>query len=115
MSAPLSSQQMAIFLTPDEIKSRGASPHERDAEHYNWHEDRPESDEELWTRKYHEAHQWDHHGYREPHDLATDIALHGVKEPVVLSRESGQLTDGYHRVAAASAYRPKDLIPVEYE
>ena len=115
MSAPLSHQQLAMFLTPKEIQSRGVSPHEKSAENYNWHEERQESDEELWTRKFEEAHEWDTHGTKKPYDLATDIAKHGVKKPVKLSTKSGYVTNGYHRVAAAATYRPKDLIPVEYD
>lgn len=112
----LSSQQLALYMTPEEIKGRGVDPGEKmDSEHYNWNEDRHETDQELWTRKYHEAHQWDNHGYKKPHDMATDIAIHGVREPVTISKESGRLIDGYHRVAAAAEYRPKSLIPVEYE
>ena len=107
MSAPLSNQQMAMFLTPKEIQSRGVDPGE--------YEDADTSAHDLWARKYHEAHDWDHHGFKQPYDLATDVAIHGVKSPVTLSKESGRLTDGYHRVAAAAMYRPKDLIPVEYE
>jgi hypothetical protein len=105
MSASLSRQQLAMYLTPEEIKSHGV--------HESEYEDHEISEHEVWDRKHTESHDWDRHGYDEnPVNLAADIRKRGVQKPVTLDKETDVLRDGYHRVASA---KPKSLIPVEYE
>ena len=103
----LSYEQMSMFMTPGDIKSKGVHHGERIA--YD------ESDDQLWDRKYDESHSWDYHGLKKPYNLTQQIVDKGVRTPVTLSSKTGKLTDGYHRVAVAAERRPKDVIPVEYE
>lgn len=104
MSAPLSHQQLAMWMTPEEIKSHGVHDDELDYD---------ETPEELWDRKRYESHDWDNHGIDEKSsNLAEDIKKHGVKTPVTFNLNTNKLSDGHHRVASA---KPRSLIPVEYE
>lgn len=105
MSAPLSHQQLAMWMTPEEIKGHGVHLAEMRDEDEG-------SQEKFWDRKRTESYAWDRHGFEEEHDLAQDVWDHGVKEPVTMNLGINKLTDGHHRVASA---RPKSLIPVEYE
>lgn len=103
----LSHEQLSMYMFPNEIKAKGV---QRGESHIG------EMPEEVWDRKYTEAHDWDYHGLHDvSHDLASDIRANGVKKPVSIGLNHGKLSDGYHRVAVASVHRPNDLLPVEYE
>jgi hypothetical protein len=106
MNSPLSHQQLAMYMTPEEIKSKGVNRPEMEDEDEG-------STEKFWDRKFTESHAWDNHGLEyDTHNLAADVKKRGVQDPVSFNLTSNKLTDGYHRVASA---RPKSLIPVEYE
>lgn len=120
MSSSLSHEQLAMFMTPKEIKARGVDPHEFTHEDVNEEDPHDSSPQEhfLWARKADEAHSWPdpEKTYKRavPKNLHEDIKQHGVKEAVHLDEKTGQLQDGYHRVAVADELRPNELIPVKH-
>lgn len=101
----LSHQQLALWMTPEEIKGHGVWNAEMQDEDEG-------SEEKFWDRKKEESSEWTNHGFNDnPYDLAADIHKNGVKEPVDFNVDMQKLTDGHHRVASA---KPGSLIPVEY-
>ena len=95
-----------MFLTPEEIKSRGVDESEL----------HPEDDGnvyDFWERKAREAKNWDENGASLRYDMHADIQKHGVQRPVELNiKAPHNIIDGHHRVASA---KPGSLIPVTYE
>jgi hypothetical protein len=120
MSNPLSHEQLAMFMTAEEIKSKvnsSADPGGHDMEGL-WHQKLYESKtgavrnaRYVPTRK------------RKGNSLYESVKEKGVQKPVELQRNTKNtkfskkgysLSEGHHRVAAAYDIDPKMLIPVEH-
>ena len=121
--------QLPMFMTPREIMSK-YSPLDGDREDVvdDWDADveehRPETDEELWERKFDETHEKDEHGefdgWSAEKSLHDSVRDEGVRNPVSLQfpgmtvTGKPQILGGHHRLVVAEAYRPDDPIPVEH-
>ena len=101
MSSSLSHVQLAMWMTPHEIKSSIKSPQDRMPKYSGG----LETTDEMWDRKKKEAFS---------SGLTHLVKKHGVKKPVKLMPFMGShiLLDGYHRVAASEH---NTLIPVEHQ
>jgi len=110
MSNPLSYEQLAMFMTPHEIKQNySVHPGEKDDD---------ETDEQLYKRKARESHQREFtrlppnkQGMERVVSLAEGIRREGVKRPVELSSADKTVADGHHRLSVAD---PHKLIPVTH-
>lgn len=125
-------QQLPMFMTPREIMAK-YQPLDGDREDVvddwdaDYEETRPETDAELWDRKFDETHEKDHTGDEYWADDNNAPSLHdsvrdeGVRNPISLqfpdrvgSQGKPQVLGGHHRLVVAEAYRPDDLVPVEH-
>lgn len=104
-------RQLAMFMTPKEIKS-GFTPNDGASD---------ESNARVWGRKLRESKKVPSGGgipvQRSPGQYETlslhdHIAEKGVSKAVYIGARDPKVYDGHHRVAAANASRPDDLIPV---
>ena len=115
MSAPLSHEQLAMFMPAHQIKEMTGkkSP---DRKHYylpgshmaNYGlSDARESVDDMWERKAKEA---------KTRRITSSIKKKGVQKPVKMMPYMGShiLLDGHHRVAAAASLDPNYLVPVEH-
>ncbi|NBR26419.1 MAG: hypothetical protein EBU08_22100 [Micrococcales bacterium] len=91
----LSHEQLAMYMTPKEIKSKYSV-------YSGEYDDHELGDEEVWNRKRKESKR---------DGLYESVRKHGVEEPVQLSLGDKTVADGHHRIAAA---KPKQLIPVTH-
>lgn len=112
MSNPVSSEQLAMFMTAPEIKARYHPSDYSELAHGNV--------ETMWKIKSHEANTGLEGDSRiknpgRVHDktLVESVKTHGVVNPVLLSRNF--IKNGHHRIQAAHEVDPKMLIPVEHE
>jgi hypothetical protein len=91
----LSYEQLAMFMTPKEIKSK------YDVSEGEYSDDEHEPDQ-LYARKRREA---------KKSGLFKKVRKEGVQIPVQLSSADKTIADGYHRVASE---RDNRLMPVEH-
>ena len=109
----LSHEQLAMFMTPKEIK-RNYAPHPDDYLHPDDNNDKEETTKELWNRKLSQSSLKHPKLLVEGKTLRDHIREHGVQQPVTLNAETRTVMGGHHRIASAAKDRPKDLIPVVY-
>ena len=122
--------QLPMFLSAREIRSTYRA---LDADRHDviddWEADhettRPETDDELFDRKYDDAIDKDEIGAEtgpnSRSSLRDHLLEHGVHNPVSLelpgqslSGLKPQILGGHHRVAVMSKHKPDALIPVEH-
>lgn len=106
-SKNLSYEQLAMYMTPEEIKDKYS------VKDFEFH-DHEISERELYNRKQAESKKLNIEGWpkrRGQESLHSSIKKQGVQEPVHLDFENKEIVDGHHRIASAPE---KSLIPVEY-
>jgi hypothetical protein len=91
----VSHEQLAMFMTPKQIKSK------YDVYHGEY-EEGEQSAKQLYSRKRKESKHT---------NLFRSVQERGVQEPVELSLGDRTVLDGHHRIAAAKS---KSLIPVTH-
>ena len=101
----LSSQQLAMFMTADELRKVAHKSYGK------------EGAERILKGKLSEAKNETSEGWG--HGLYEDVKSSGkVYEPVDLVHEKGKehpdIYEGHHRIAVANALDPKMLLPVEH-
>ena len=122
----LAAGQLPMFMTGKEIQEhimpfpgdrQRVSTEEKDPEEWRGRKRRPETNKELWDRKYDEAltHQDDDGAeHSDKYDnLAHDIAHRGFKSPTIpINFDSKEVLGGHHRVAVGAEEHPNHLFPV---
>lgn len=109
MSTSISHEQLAMYMTPQEVKDKFRI---RESE-YQDHEDNY-TEEHLYNRKRDEAKKTNIGGWpkkKGEQSLYSHIQKHGVREPIRVDAETKEIWDGHHRIASAPE---KSLIPLEY-
>ena len=112
----LQSRQLKMFMTAREITSQyQPADGDRLTKWHGQHEYRPETDDEMWSRKGVEATN-DRVIVGHP-SLTAALVADGVKAPIPLGREIGrsgkpQVAGGQHRIAAMMDNKPDELMPV---
>ena len=122
--------QLPMFMTGKEIQSHfnpfhgdreSRATNEPDPEEWGGKELRPETNHEMWERKYTES--ITHHENEDgldgaKHDLkydnlAHDIAHEGFKAPrIPVNFDKKEVLGGHHRVAVGAEEHPNHLFPV---
>lgn len=115
-----------MFMTGKEIQTHispwpgdreGRATDEPDPEEWGGKKIRPETNSELWERKYDESVTNADMGGAEHGEkysnLAQDIAHEGFKSPrIPINFETKEMLGGHHRVAVAAEEHPNYLFPV---
>ena len=126
-------RQLPMFMSAREIRSQyQAIDGDRKLVYGDdgWY-DHPETDDQLFSRKYIEAEQDDDHSPGDRRTLRDAVVQDGVKNPISLqipsekkpsrfelpnpgtgSHGKPQILGGHHRVAVMDQHRPNDLMPV---
>lgn len=112
-------RQLPMFMSAHEIRSQYQGLDGDRDDVMDEFEDRPETDEELFQRKSHEA-EWE--GYDGSPSLWDRLEKEGVKNPISLQADHTQkgslgrpeILGGHHRVAVMSHIKPHALMPVEH-
>ena len=122
----LAAGQIPMFMTGKEIQTHldpwhgdreGRATNEPDPEEWGGKKIRPETNSELWERKYDESVTTADMGGPE-HDkkysnLAQDIAHEGFKAPrIPVNFDAKEVLGGHHRVAIGAEEHPNHLFPV---
>jgi hypothetical protein len=125
--------QLPMFMSAREIRAQyQALDGDRDLVYGDdgWN-DHPETDDQLFDRKYEEAHETD--DFDSGHTLADSVRWDGVRNPISLqvaqekpahrfdlptptvgSLGKPQILGGHHRLAVMDRHRPDDLMPVAH-
>lgn len=124
----LATGQLPMFMTGKEIQEHinpwpgdreTRSTNEPDPDEWSGKKQRPETNKELWERKYDESLTNEDSGGAE-HDkkysnLAEDIAHRGFKAPrIPINFDSKEVLGGHHRIAVGAEEHPDYLFPVEH-
>lgn len=122
----LAKGQLPMFMTGKEIQTHfkpfendreGRATNEPDPEEWGGKKIRPETNSELWERKYDESVTNQDMGGPE-HDkkyqnLAQDISHEGFQSPrIPVNLNTGEVLGGHHRVAVGAEEHPNYLFPV---
>ena len=105
MTSPLSHQQLAMYMTADELRKVAHNSYGK------------EGAERILKEKLSEAKNETDEGWG--HGLYEDIKHSGeIYEPVILRHSRGEehpdIFEGHHRIAVANALNPKMIVPVEH-
>ena len=105
MTSPVSHQQLAMYMTADELRKVAHNSYGK------------EGAERILKEKLSEAKNETDEGWG--HGLYEDIKSSGqVYDPVLLVHNKGEehpdIYEGHHRIAVANALNPKMLLPVEH-
>jgi hypothetical protein len=122
----LAAGQLPMFMTGKEIQTHlhpfhgdreGVATDKPDPEEWGGKELRPETNKEVWERKYDESVTNADMGGAEHGDkysnLAQDIAHEGFKSPrIPVNLDRQEVLGGHHRVAVGAEEHPNHLFPV---
>jgi hypothetical protein len=126
----LAAGQIPMFMTGKEIQTHldpwhgdreGRATNEPDPEEWGGKKIRPETNSELWERKYDESttpHENEDGVTGAEHNpkydnLAHDIANEGFKAPrIPVNFDAKEVLGGHHRVAVGAKEHPNHLFPV---
>ena len=126
LGAQLAMGQLPMFMTGKEIQQhlkpfdndrQRVSIDEPDPEEWGGKKRRPETDKEMWSRKYDESvTHWRDDGAdhdEKYNNLAHDIAHQGFKNPIVpVNFANNEVLGSHHRVAVGAEEHPNHLFPV---
>jgi hypothetical protein len=126
LSQHIAAGQIPMFMTGKEIQAhlkpfdndrQRVSTNEPDPEEWGGKKRRPETDKEMWSRKYNESithHEDDGAIHDDKYsNLAEDIAHEGFKAPrIPVNFESKEVLGGHHRVAVGAEEHPNHLFPI---
>ena len=111
--------QLPMFMSAREIRSQyQALDGDRDLVYGADGEEHDENDDQLFERKYDEAH--DTEDADSGHTLADSVRWDGVRNPISLQTGGfgvygkPQVLGGHHRLAVMEEHRPDDLMPVAH-
>jgi hypothetical protein len=126
----LAKGQLPMFMTGKEIQTHfkpfendreGRATNEPDPEEWGGKKIRPETNSELWDRKYDESktHSQNEDGMTGAEhnlkydNLAHDIASEGFQSPrIPVNLNTGEVLGGHHRIAVGAEEHPNYLFPV---
>ena len=113
----MTGKEIQIHLKPFDNDRQRVSTNEPDPEEWGGKKRRPETDKEMWSRKYDESitHSEDDGAEHDPKysNLAEDIAHRGFKAPrIPINFDTKEVLGGHHRVAVGAEEHPNHLFPV---
>lgn len=113
----MTGKEIQVHLNPFHGDREGRATNEPDPEEWGGKKIRPETNNEMWERKYDESVTNADMGGAEHGDkysnLAQDIAHEGFKAPrIPVNLETKEVLGGHHRVAVGAEEHPNYLFPV---
>jgi len=113
----MTGKEIQTHISPWPGDREGRATDEPDPEEWGGKKIRPETNSELWERKYDESVTNADMGGAEHGEkysnLAQDIAHEGFKSPrIPINFETKEMLGGHHRVAVAAEEHPNYLFPV---